>query len=52
MVMKNTINAYVAFAFLAAYSLGVGLVLWHAVLGNNPIADMLQHEMTANVVQQ
>jgi hypothetical protein len=47
--LKENINSFIAFAFIGAYALGVGLVLWHAVLGTNPIATALAREaQTAN----
>ena len=41
------INTFIAWMFIASYSLAVWLVLWHALYNSNPIADILAAQMIA-----
>lgn len=48
--IRANVNSYISFAFICVYCLGVGLILWYAAFGHNPIADMLVQE--AHATQQ
>lgn len=37
----QNINSFVALVFVGSFALGIGLIVWHAALGNNPIADFI-----------
>lgn len=37
----TNINSYIALVFVGSFALGIGLIVWHASTGNNPIADFI-----------
>lgn len=49
---RSNINFFVAFAFIGVYVFGIGLVVWVAAFGHNPVADAIEHEMAASPTQQ
>ena len=48
---RENVNSYVAFMFIGVYSLGVGLILWYAAFGHNPVADLMVQQMRADAMQ-
>jgi hypothetical protein len=42
------VNSVIALVFVGSFSLGLGLVIWHAAVGNNPIADFLAQTALVN----
>lgn len=49
---STNINSFVALVFVGSFALGVGLVVWHAAIGNNPIADFLAQASVTNSLAQ
>ncbi len=49
---STNIHATLAFLFISAYMLGVGLILWHAFYNSNPIANLIEKSLTANTLSQ
>lgn len=40
-VLRSNVNTYVCWALILSFSLGCGLILWHAFFGTNPVEKML-----------
>lgn len=38
---RDNINSYIALVFVGSFALAIGLIVWHAAVGNNPIADFI-----------
>lgn len=47
-MLSANINAYLCWIFIATFTFGCGLVLWHAAFGINPVEKML---LSSSVVQ-
>ena len=39
--VHQNINSFIALVFVSSFALGIGLIIWQAGVGNNPIADFL-----------
>lgn len=39
--LTHNINSFIALMFVGSFALGVGLIVWHAASGENPIADFI-----------
>ena len=50
--IDTNINSFVALVFVACFALGIGLVVWHAAVGNNPIADFLTQAQVSKALVQ
>ncbi|MDQ5955651.1 MAG: hypothetical protein QG621_655 [Patescibacteria group bacterium] len=51
-IVHQNINSLVALVFVASFAGGVALIIWHACIGNNPIADFLvQTSITRQALQ-
>lgn len=40
-LLRSNINTYLGLALIASFTLGCGLILWHAAFGSNPIVNLL-----------
>jgi hypothetical protein len=47
-MLHSNVNAYVSWAFIAVFTFGCGLILWHAAFGINPVEKML---LSSSIVQ-
>ena len=45
--LHQTINSYIALLFVAVFALMVGLMIWNASFGYNPLARALTQESAA-----
>ena len=43
--MNSQINGFLALVFVGSFTLGAGLILWHAAYNANPLADLLASQM-------
>ena len=50
--LHQNINAYIGLAFVASFALLMGLTVWHAAFGHNPLADFLSQTALANSTGQ
>ncbi len=49
---NTNINSYIALLFVGSFALGVGLVVWQAAVGDNPIADFMVKSAALQVLVQ
>ena len=40
-IIHQNINAVISSVFVVSFTVGIGLIVWHASTGKNPIADFL-----------
>lgn len=50
--LRSNINSFIALAFVATYALCTGLIVWHFVVGDNPIAHIMGSEAAAQTTLQ
>jgi hypothetical protein len=46
-IFQSQVNLFLSLFFVGTFTLGAGLILWHAFFGNNPIADAMYKEIQA-----
>lgn len=46
-ILRSEVNGLIGAAFIGAFVLGAGLILWHAAFDRNPIADALANALYA-----
>ncbi len=49
---SSNLNAALAFVCVTVYTLGVGLILWHAFFNNNPIANFIEKNLAVTSLPQ
>jgi hypothetical protein len=42
-IVHQNINSLIALVFVGSFAAGIGLIIWHACVGSNPIADFIFH---------
>ena len=50
--INQNINSFIALVFVGTFTLGIGLVVWHASTGHNPIADFIAQTALAEKLSQ
>jgi hypothetical protein len=50
--LNRNINSFVALVFVGTLALAVALIVWHASVGDNPIADFLSQNSALQAALQ
>lgn len=49
---RANVNSFIGLFFVASFALMIGLIIWNAAFGHNPLADFIAQAMVTQGVQQ